>query len=335
MDDATIRAPEEEAHRKSWKHAMEWLDVIAKLSGGIAIVLVAYAANAYQSKMTRITQENQNRTTMVTLQSQREQAESSLRATMFSNLLGPVAGPNTGSGLSPDREKLLVELLALNFHENLELKPLMEDVDKKLSDESGKQTGNPADDPRESLRSVARRVADRQISSIRWGWGASSSPLTSCQINSIYLRSEGEGLTVNPQCNRNLKFEDTTTVNSPDGKYSLQVIASDPDWKNQTVHLSIAVRPTDLSPQDHGSSLPSYRFELTWFDLPLTDNTLLSDGNRFAINLEAFESDAQRLTLRVIWFPKDYFTPRERPLDYRELQKLLGQKPGTTQPGSS
>jgi hypothetical protein len=330
MGDATVRTPEEEARRKSWKHVMEWLDVIAKLSGGIAIVFVAYAANSFQSKMTRLTQENQNRTTMITLQSQREQAESSLRATMFSNLLGPIAGPSTGSGLSADREKLLVELLALNFHENFELKPLMEDVDKKLSKEPAKPTGNPTDDPRESLRSVARRVADRQIASIRWGWGASSAPSTSCQINSIYLRSEGEGLTVNPQCNRNLKFEDVTSVNSPDGKYSLQIIASGPNWKDQTVQISVAVRPTDLNPQDHGSLLPSYRFELTWFDLPLTDNTLLSDGNRFAIDLEAFESDAQRLTLRVIWFPKDYFTPRERPLDYRELQKLLGQKPGGT-----
>lgn len=76
MGDATVRTPEEEARRKNWKHVIEWLDVIAKLFGGIAIVLVAYAANAFQSKMTRITQENQNRTTMITLQSQREQAES-------------------------------------------------------------------------------------------------------------------------------------------------------------------------------------------------------------------------------------------------------------------
>jgi len=27
-----------------------------------------------------------------------------------------------------------------------------------------------------------------------------------------------------------------------------------------------------------------------------------------------------------MWFPKGYFTPRERPLNYNEVQELLGRK---------
>jgi len=110
---------------------------------------------------------------------------------------------------------------------------------------------------------------------------------------------------------------------------------SEPDWKNQTVKVSTSPFPTS-----QGIPLtadPAYNFQLSWFDLPFTDNTLLPDGNRFAVylrlmqppypakgNLPAFPGT---LTVAVLWFPKGYFTPRERPLNYREVQELLGRKP--------
>jgi len=67
-----------------------------------------------------------------------------------------------------------------------------------------------------------------------------------------------------------------------------------------------------------------YNFTLSWLDLPLTDNTILSDGNRFAMYLRTFYGETVSVT--VMWFPKGYFTPRERPLNYTEVQQLLGRK---------
>ena len=53
---------------------------------------------------------------------------------MFSSLIGPIAGPQTnGKALSPDREQLIAQLLALNFNENFELKPLLEDAGERLA----------------------------------------------------------------------------------------------------------------------------------------------------------------------------------------------------------
>jgi hypothetical protein len=69
----------------------------------------------------------------------------------------------------------------------------------------------------------------------------------------------------------------------------------------------------------------AYTFVLTWYDLPLTDNTLLPDGNRFAFTLAAVMK-GKEATLRLIWFPKDYITPRERPLDYRQYLQLVGKQ---------
>src|SRR5437879_9862803 len=46
--------------------------------------------------------------------------------------------------------------------------------------------------------------------------------------------------------------------------------------------------------------------------------------NRFAIYLRLVSAESEKVTVVAMWFPKGYFTPRERPLNYREVQQLLG-----------
>src|SRR5438045_1074191 len=104
---------------------LEVLEVLAKLVGASAVLVVALIANSVQSKITG-----------VSIQSQREQAESQLRASMFGSLIAPISGPQSGDKPMPaDREVILTELLALNFNENFEMKPLMEDANKRLAEE--------------------------------------------------------------------------------------------------------------------------------------------------------------------------------------------------------
>src|SRR2546428_12840408 len=129
---------------------LDWLEALAKLVGASAVVLVALFANSLQSRLTG-----------VSIQSQREQAESQLRASMFNSLISPIAGPQRGDQPIPvDRELILTELLALNFNENFEMKPLMEDAIKRLATEKPKSKDS--EDPREALWSIARRIAERQ-----------------------------------------------------------------------------------------------------------------------------------------------------------------------------
>src|SRR5215831_3349605 len=134
---------------------IEALEVLAKLVGASAVLVVALFANSLQSRLTG-----------VSIQSQREQAESQLRASMFNSLITPIAGPQTGDKPMPvDREVILTELLMLNFNENFEMKPLMQDAIKRLAVE---RNGKPkdAEDPREALWSIARRIAERQKAAI-------------------------------------------------------------------------------------------------------------------------------------------------------------------------
>ena len=94
------------------------------MAGSFLIFFAAIYVAGYESKMSSIT-----------LINQREQAESELRSNMFRHLITPVSGPHIDSNeIDPHRECVLVKLLALNFHENFELKPLMIHVDKRLAE---------------------------------------------------------------------------------------------------------------------------------------------------------------------------------------------------------
>src|SRR5213594_3034367 len=147
-------AEDQTASARARPRILEWLEVLAKLLGASAVLVVALFANSLQSKLTG-----------VSIQSQREQAESQLRASMFNSLISPIAGPQTGDKPMPvDREVILTELLALNFNENFEMKPLMEDAIRRLNTERPKSKDG--EDPREALWSIARRIAERQKASI-------------------------------------------------------------------------------------------------------------------------------------------------------------------------
>jgi hypothetical protein len=96
---------------------------------------------------------------------------------MFNSLISPIAGPQNGP-MPVDREVILTELLALNFNENFEMKPLMEDAIKRLAERKAVKTKD-AEDPREALWSIARRIAERQKASIAREWSASESAKSS------------------------------------------------------------------------------------------------------------------------------------------------------------
>jgi hypothetical protein len=320
---------------------LDWLDALAKLVGAGAVLAVALIANSFQSRLTG-----------VSIQSQREQAESQLRANMFSSLIGPIAGPTGGKALSADREQLIAQLLALNFNENFELKPLLEDASQRMApkgEPGHNSSGGP--DPREPLWSVARRIAERQKASIAWEWSGSkanqqqqagwrgrlfgccrprakTTGTQACEAFTLTVdaqRQLSSEKSQAPGCQLVIGLGETVRLKSPDGNYTLQLTLVHPDWTNQTV--DVLVWPFATSQGRPVDTDTTYRFTLGWFDFPFTDNTLLPDGNRFAVYLRLVSPDYSKVTVVAMWFPKGYFTPRERPLNYREVQELLGRTP--------
>jgi len=224
-------AGDETAPPRAKSRILEWLEVLAKLVGASAVLVVALFANSLQSRLTG-----------VSIQSQREQAESQLRASMFNSLIAPIAGPQISEKPMPaDREVILTELLALNFNENFEMKPLMDDAIKRLAAENTVKSKD-GEDPREALWSIARRIAERQKATIAREWSASESarsssffPLGSlllpwksasdssrpgCQVYYLNLdaRTErhGEPVSAGVDCQVSAAFGDIVDLKSPD-----------------------------------------------------------------------------------------------------------------------
>jgi hypothetical protein len=287
---------------------LDVLDVVAKLLTAAALLIGGYIAHSFESRMTG-----------TTLLSQREEAETSLRASMLNSLIEPIIGKDKGV-VDPDRERLLVELLALNFHEHFELKPLMERVDQEFA--AKPPTGMSKEEAltaRYSLWSVAHRVSSQQVASLIREQAGAKFHKNSCRLYQITITTAASS-TEQTECQAKGAFGEKISVQSPDGKYTLNVFATELDLKNQTLQLTTTVQ----SAANEGYDL-AYSFKLSWFSFPMTDNTLLPDGNRFAMSLDNIRPDKSAV-LRVVWFPKDYFTPRERPLDYRQMLKLVGKE---------
>jgi hypothetical protein len=295
----------------------KWLDrvdVAAKLIGALAVAYITWIAKDYESKMSA-----------TTLLSQREQAESSLRAGMLHDLVGPIIGqPGPQKEFDPDRERLLVELLTLNFHDHFEFKPLLAEVDKRLA-RSGKE------ESRRSLESVARRVIDRQVNmlgatartledkaepAVDWYFEetqgtVSLSPPAECQSGDASNRAKFKG-----------SFGQVVCTHSPDGIYRVEVTIRGADFDRKTVKAYVNVlRNTAAAPVTPWAR--EFEFVLTPFDFPLTDNTEIDPEHRFALMLYHIRKD-DNIHLKLVWFPRGYITERERPVNYLEVRKVLG-----------
>jgi len=275
------------------------IDAFNKMTIAFVAIAAPFVANSFERSLSR-----------TALLSQREQAESQLRATMFSNLIGPIIGPRESGEIDTERERLLAELLALNFHEHFEFKPLMMHVDDRLRTEP--RTPEWKRIARNSLRSIARRVVDRQLAGL-----VSEGGKPAAEVWSLTFQD-----TTPPQRDSEAlygRFDDGRGIHmkSPDGAYKLVVNAASPDWDEDTIRVRVAVFAREKT-----DTHPTHPFTLTPFDFPLTDNTLLPDGNRFALvvtNNPEELSGRKKFKLKLVWFPRGYFTPRERPLTFAKL----------------
>ena len=323
-------------HKRLWdkltgEKTAKWIEAFAKVAAAGAIVFGAIIAKNYESKISAMT-----------ILTQREQAESDLRASMFSHLITPIIGPLEGKSIPhPDRERLLVELLALNFHEYFELKPLMVHVDRRLA--AGQADGMTTEEikaARKSLRSIAGRVADRQTAQLMkecmWKKKGLKHPYTVLINIMDPAPMEAKKMELSKPPNHLVgQLNDIFEITSPDGTYSLTIVVYDPDWEQQAFKVQIATNflgPESSEINHRETSIaPSFDFNLTRFDFPFTDNTLLANGNRFAMVIDNVSDlgTQKSLVLMLIWFPKDYFTSRERPINYSEFREKLGIKAGS------
>ena len=310
-----------------WKTFQLWLNVAVKLTVPLAAITAAYLANRFEE-----------RKSIRTLVNQREEAESSLRATMFAQLIGPIIGSRDGQQLrDPDRYSLIVRMMALNFAEHFELRPMLQSADDLLA--SNQRQGDEAavGSARWELRSVAHRIINRQIATLWEEKIAPCKPSGPPEVT-IWVFSEGYpeeeaksfevGATPASQLYRLGPAAMPITLFAPNCKDKLQVSFAKPNWSMENIRVEVL-----RSPPESGTWSDQFEFGLTPFSFPFTDNTPLPNGNRFALFIKDVTrtgtapnlSFLMRVGLR--WFPKHYYPPTERPTNHKEVEDALGIHP--------
>lgn len=232
------------------------------------------------------------------LMSRREEAESSLRKDMFVSIIDSFLRPQPGDLGSM---VLNIELLAYNFHESLNLKPLFLDLQRRLREEP---TAN-RDQYRERIDRVAREITARQLFSLE-GHGDS------------FRRSiDLEDLERTGRFGQELDAEEVQ-VDGARVVVKLRVLAVDRTQQQLSVRLEVS------APED-GTELIESRaaFTVGFYDFPLIDNTRLANGLRCAVTLSAWSSTNADVTTTC--FPGEYASLKDRPYIDEVMKKLTKQ----------
>jgi hypothetical protein len=228
------------------------------------------------------------------LMSRREEAESSLRKDMLVSIIAQYLRP--GSGELEDKV-LNLELLAYNFHDSLDLRPLFFDLQRKLRTSK--------DDDRAELQQriqgVAKEITAKQLFALE-GHGRSfrrSVDLEALTASRAGIELDGERMTLG----------DTAC------QVNLRVLSADLEQQQLRVRLEVPAPPDRPELADTRAT-----FDVSYFDFPMIDNTRLANGLRCAVTLSNFSEAGADLA--TVCFPGEYASLKDRPYYDEVIQKL-------------
>ncbi len=280
--------------------SLNWVNTLAKLLPGIGAII----AGVFIPVIININAQKSRRTQLYTeIVSKREIADSELRAKMFETLLKYLFTDTSRN--KTNKEKLtLLRLLALNFHESFDLKPLFESLESELTD-IGK----------EKVRNIAKEIAGKQeamLSQIKEG-----------RVFEEILYKGFEGAIMVP----------------PDGEEAYRghrlgieiiKIGENKDY----VRLHVWDLPDTSVENINIGDVVDVKFDLNYYDMPFIDNTKLFNNTRFAITFKGIltdETEKERgnaVKIKVIFFPESYMSSRDRPYLEEMLEQLRNNKKG-------
>jgi hypothetical protein len=289
MSDEHTTAPPPPARppRDRWDRLQILLQPLGGLLTALAIALFGFKSSEY---LERRQAADTNARLYSELMSRREESESALRKDMFVTIIGSFVNSR---GTDLDAEVLNLELLAYNFHESLNLKPLFLDIRRRIRE--GQREAKTAaareqyQDYMDRLERVAREIARKQIIMLE-GVGMTFD-------RTIDMTEDPVGTTLEPA---------TLALEARRAKFSIDVLDVNADDREITVGLSV-----ENADSTQGRQTKTASFTVSFFDFPMIDNTRLAGGDRCAIVLNGFSSQSADVTL--LYFPGAYASLKEKP----------------------
>ena len=348
-------AGDERAQRDFWDYMTILARPISAFLTAVAVALIGWFGQMYlseQAKQLTIRSENEQNIRLRTeLMTRREDAESALRKDMFEAILTEFfKGTGSDSGAGDTSKRLLkLELLALNFSESLSLSPLFLELanDIETLGEKPGQSGYwrlERDQHRARLRSLARRVSGRQLSSLSIGGELFDFYVPTDKVATKdgyrwpdeYVEDEWRG-----QERALLEEGENKDDWIAQTKHDLSTYELGGVWRQYTATFknpnmerkSVDVRVEIQEVSENGDPIEvratEMRFQLNFFNFPMIDNTRLSKDQRFALVIESF--DTQEIRIAGICFPGIYASQRDKPT----LDEAIEQLPRSKETGNS
>ncbi len=266
----------------------DWIGILAKLLPGIGAIIagtfipLVIHINAERSRSNQLYAE---------IVSKREMADTELRAKMFENLIKCFFGDTSQQNSNKEKVTFL-RLLALNFHDSFDLKPLFEQLESELEGEE-----------KCKVREIAKEVVGKQeamLSHIEEG------------MVSEEILSEGEAKIV--------PHEDQKPYNGHRLGIEVEEIGKNDDY----VKLHVIDMPESRDVGD----IVDVSFKVSVYDMPFVDNTKLFNATRFAITLKGivYENQRKAARIKIIFFPETYMSSRDRPYLDEMLEQLRKRK---------
>lgn len=286
-------------------------EIIKSVSGlliPVAIVVAGYCTSRALERM----KANETRVQLYAqLMSKREEAESALRKDMLKSVIETFFKPESAPTNEGELEvKILnLELLAYNFHESVNLKPLFIHIKNQINTSTSLNTSQ-KEEYLTRLEAVARYVARKQLANLELAgkikdWTISFEKVRNKPNGEILLGSTPE-----------FGFEKDNIKR----KFDVYLQDVDPKTKELKVRVVpwIKKKPSEEFEVDVAHADP---FWVGFFDFPVIDNTRLSHDQRYAVIINKFEESYADIIL--VCFPGTYGSLKEKPYYEDVVQNLL------------
>jgi hypothetical protein len=266
------------------------------LGGLLTALSVAYVGMHGSQVLERSQSEDTRSRLYAELMSRREEAETSLRKDMLTSIISSFFAPSSANDI--DTKVLNLELLAYNFHDSLDLRPLFLDLQRRI------RRSNDPDKLELTARveNVAREITAKQLFSLE---GHGKSFRRSVDMEELDKAGKA-GVALEPE---------PVTVDGDSCEINLRVLSVSKSDKQLIVRLTVK------APEGHAElSDTRATFDVSYFDFPMIDNTRLANGIRCAVTLSNYSDFAADLT--TVCFPGEYASLKEKPYYDEVIQKL-------------
>lgn len=345
----------------------DWWDKWESFAKTLAGVCAAAGALAIPWFIHQYTEENRKSQVYVQMMTEREKSDTSIRENMFKVLLDGYLQTLKEDVKKEDLESfrkriVFLELLAVNFQEFFNAKPLFEEVYENLVKHRGamkdEQTRNAWMELEKKITGVAKETASRQATTLNTIGDSFVFAMRKGEVGCIrlYKKADIKDLRKRDGATHFKNFEDGGCLPDREKEAEAKAGTNTPTSQNQNgqrllatkgyhQQQSIELRVTELRDASvalqvtvyadffdrntYVGSEPGRGFpvNVSYFDLPYMDNIKLADGNRFALVLRGIYKgpggkESAEADIEAIRFRSDFMSLRDRPLFEEMLKKL-------------